>query len=202
MNRIDSEEALVAAAQRGDEGAFGELLTKYERMVYHAVRQKVKNDEDAADLTQEVFLKVWRHLPNYRGECRFSTWVWRISMNTCLDFLRSAARRPHEVDMTQTDDDGDERVSEPADESTAASPEKRVERNETAALVRAAIDSLPDEQREVVMLRDIEGFSYDEIARMLSLELGTVKSRLNRARAALREIMRESKNFAGILPGE
>ena len=167
-----SEEALILAAAGGDRNAFGELVRIYEKLVYNTIRVKVRSEEDALDISQEVFIKIWRALPNWRGECRFSTWIYKVSINCCYDHLRKV---PGRIDI--------------ADETVEASPEKSLDRNETITAVRAAIAKLSDEQREIVVLRDIDGHTYEEIAEMLDLEIGTVKSRLNRARANLREML-------------
>ena len=183
-----SEEALILAAAGGDRNAFGELVRIYEKLVYNTIRVKVRSEEDALDISQEVFIKIWRALPNWRGECRFSTWIYKVSINCCYDHLRKVPGRKTES-LWSTDDDGEEREIDIADETVEASPEKSLDRNETITAVRAAIAKLSDEQREIVVLRDIDGHTYEEIAEMLDLEIGTVKSRLNRARANLREML-------------
>lgn len=185
-----SEEAeLIELAKHGDRDAFGRLLTLYEGFVYNNVRQKVGNADDAFDVSQEVFIKVWKNIKKYRGDCRFSTWIYKISVNACLDFLRRAKVSAAEKIPTYVDDDGDEIEVEFADESVRTSPERMLEKRETVSAVRAAIERLSPEAREVVELRDIDGFSYEEIAEMTGLEIGTVKSRLNRARTQLREML-------------
>ena len=184
--KTEDESALIKAAARGDEAAFGEIVTTYERLVFSTIKSKVMSAEDAMDLSQEVFIKIWRALPNWRGDCKLSTWIYKVCVNTSLDFLR----RSPDVEMISTSpDDEDDRPFEVADDSITASPERQAERNETTAAVRRAIASLPDDQRQVIMLRDIEGFSYDEISEMLSLGIGTVKSRINRARMRLKALL-------------
>ena len=193
-----SEEALIFAASGGDRNAFGELVRIYEKLVYNTIRAKVRSEEDALDISQEVFIKIWRALPNWRGECRFSTWIYKVSINCCYDHLRKLPGRATES-LWVTDDDGEEREIDIADETVDTSPEKSLERNETVDAVRAAIAKLSDDQRQIVILRDIDGHTYEEIAEMLDLEIGTVKSRLNRARANLRELL---AGFAGKSAGE
>lgn len=194
------EDALIYTASCGDKGAFGQLVIAYQSLVYNTIKTKVKNPEDAMDLAQEVFLKIWRSLPNWRGECKFSTWVYRVCINASYDFLRKSPQIPPESLSGKLDEDGDERPFDVADDSVASSPELSLSKNETSAAVRSAINRLSDEQREIIMLRDIEGYSYDEISSMLSLEIGTVKSRLNRARGNLREILAKSLAFREINP--
>ena len=184
--KTEDESALIKAAARGDEAAFGEIVTTYERLVFSTLKSKVMSAEDAMDLSQEVFIKIWRALPNWRGDCKLSTWIYKVCVNTSLDFLR---RSPDVETISTSPDDEDDRPFEVADDSIAASPERQAEQNETTAAVRRAIASLPDDQRQVIMLRDIEGFSYDEISEMLSLGIGTVKSRINRARMRLKALL-------------
>lgn len=186
-NTEDEESALVIAASNGDQAAFSELVRIYERLVYNTVKSKVLHSEDALDVSQEVFIKIWRSLPTWRGDCRLSTWIYKIAINTSFDFLR---RTTLETDPLERQDES-ERPIELADPSPDSSPEENFEKNETVRSVRRAIARLPEEQREVVTLRDIDGYSYDEIAEMLSLGIGTVKSRLNRARKRLRELLEE-----------
>ncbi|MBQ8510659.1 MAG: sigma-70 family RNA polymerase sigma factor [Clostridia bacterium] len=188
INIIQSEPKLIARAQAGDQDAFGQLVQAYEKMVYNTIKMKVVNAEDALDLSQEVFVKIWKSIGSYRGDCRFSTWVYRIATNACFDHLRRNVL-PTDSMTGAPDEDGDERPLDVADESLSASPERTLEQRETVTAVRAAIAQLSEEQQEVVLLRDIEGYTYEEIAEMLHLEIGTVKSRLNRARAHLRELL-------------
>ena len=188
--KSDNEAELIKAAAKGDQSAFSELVTAYERLVYNTAKSKVFSHEDAMDVSQEVFIKIWRSLPNWRGECRFATWIYKVCVNASLDFLR---RAPEETESLsgRPDEDGEERPLEIADESVSASPESSLERNETTMAVRRAIAKLPDDQRQIVVLRDIDGYTYEEIAEMLSLGLGTVKSRINRARVRLKALLED-----------
>lgn len=183
------EDALIKAASGGDKDAFGRIVSMYERLVYNTVKSKVGSNEDALDLSQEVFIKLWRSIGRYRGDCRFSTWVYKVSINACLDFLRKAQTGAAEQMPVYTDKDGDELCFEPSDDSITASPERSYEQNEAVRMVRDGIARLSPEQREVILLRDIEGYTYEEISDTLRLEIGTVKSRLNRARSNLRQII-------------
>ena len=183
------EDRLIVAASAGDREAFGQIVSLYEKLVYNTIRLKVPGEQDAMDLSQEVFIKLWRSIGKYRGDCKFSTWIYKIAINASLDYLRKASHSATEALPTLNDDEGDEKQIEIADESAAASPERTLEKAETVRAVRDAIARLNDEQREVILLRDIEGYSYEEISEMLTLEIGTVKSRINRARAHLREML-------------
>lgn len=189
----NEENVLVDLAKAGDREAFEKLLFMYEKFVYNTVRLKLGNAEDAFDVSQEVFIKVWKNIKKYRGDCRFATWVYRISTNACLDFLRHAKATATEQFPTHIDSDGDEIEVEFADEAVIASPERMLEKKEAVNAVREAIARLSPEAREVVELRDINGFSYEEIAEITGLEIGTVKSRLNRARGQLRTLLAEIK---------
>lgn len=186
--KTEDEERLLKAAAAGDQTAFSEIVSAYERLVYNTVKSKVLSAEDAMDISQEVFLKIWRALPNWRGECRFATWVYKVCINASLDFLRRAPERTEPLNG-YPDADGDEHPLEIADDSVCSSPEGKLEQSETTLAVRRAIAKLPDDQRQVVVLRDIEGYSYEEIAEMLSLGIGTVKSRINRARCRLKAVL-------------
>ncbi len=187
------ENMLVDLAKNGDREAFGKLLCMYEKFVYNTARLKLGNADDAFDVSQEIFIKVWKNINKYRGDCKFATWIYKISTNACLDFLRHAKATATEQFPTHIDGEGDEIEVEFADETVLASPERMLEKRETVNAVREAISRLSPEAREVVELRDIDGFSYEEIAEMTGLEIGTVKSRLNRARAQLRAMLAEIK---------
>ena len=183
------EDALIKRAAEGDRDAFECILRTYEKMVYSSVKSRIGNDDDALDISQEVFIKIWRYIATYRGDCRFATWVYRICGNACMDFLRHEKASAASPMPTYIDKDGEELTIEPADESESSSPEDTTVRREIADKVRQAIWRLTPEQREVIMLRDIEGYGYEEIASMLGLGMGTVKSRINRARLHLKELL-------------
>lgn len=185
------EERLIKAAQSGDSSAFGEIVKLYEKLVYNSVRLKVLSDEDALDVAQNVFIKIWRSIGSYRGDCRFSTWVYKICQNASLDFLRHQKFTETEAMPTYTDKDGDEIELEFADESVGTSPERMALRREKVMLVRDAMSKLSPDAREIIELRDMEGYSYEAIAEMKGLEVGTVKSRLNRARLQLKSLLSE-----------
>ena len=194
----DEISLLVEKAKNGDDEAFGALVGAYETFVYHmAVRVLIASGgsmADGEDVAQDVFIKAWRSLDSFRGECAFSTWLYRITVNTAKDKIRSNNRR-RTISLTTTDDDGEDvEIDVPV---TAADeiPEMAYERRENIKAVREAIEKLPDEMRRILILRDLEDLSYTDIADLLGLEIGTVKSRLNRSRAALKKILKDGNFF-------
>lgn len=183
-----SEDAkLVFAAVDGDAEAFGKLVDKYSSFVYRTVFFDVKNKEDAEDLSQEVFIKAYKALSGFRSDSEFSTWIYRICKNTVYDHIRKASRDKSVPLSELSSDDGNDRAYEIPDESGRYDPEKEYIKKETAMLVNEAISTLSDEHRSIIVMRDIEGMSYGEIANILSIEEGTVKSRISRARLALKK---------------
>ena len=151
------------------------------------------NSEDAADMTQEAFIKAYNSLQSFRGDSKFSVWLYRIVSNVCLDFLRSKNRRPT-VSLSVEDDDGEDTQLDVADESQ--SPELLLDRKLTRESVRRGLDSLPPDYRQILLLREIQGLSYDEIAQALGLEVGTVKSRIFRARKRLCNFLIDDGNIS------
>lgn len=187
--------ALFLRAQKGDENAFAMLVDRYEKLVYNLAYQYTENAEDAADVSQDAFLKLWRSLPSFRQESSLSTWVFRITQNCALDALRKRNVR-RTVSLTVEEDDGEEqgREMDLADPNPDHDPAARSERKERTAAVREAISALHADHREILVLRDMQGYSYAEIGEMLGLEPGTVKSRINRARMQVKEFL-QSRNF-------
>lgn len=183
----NEEQQLIAAAQGGDVEAFNTLVQRYERRLYSLCYRMLGDADAAADVCQEAFLAAYRHLPRFHGT-RFQAWLFRIAANACYDVLRSRKRRNTiSLDALQTPDD--QRVGfDPPD--TGELPEAVAMRHELGAAIAAGLKQLPPEQRIVVVLSDIEGLAYDEIALATGMQLGTVKSRLSRARARLRDILR------------
>ena len=178
----EQELTLIRQVQHGDTDAFELLVAAYEKTVYNVALQMTGNREDAQDLTQEAFFKAYNSLSSFRGESKFSSWLYRIVSNLCLDFKRRQGRRPS-ASLTVEDDEGETLQLDIADESQ--SPEVLLERKLTRDAVRRGLAELPDEQRQILLLREIQGLSYDEIADAMGLEPGTVKSRIFRARKKL-----------------
>jgi len=182
------EQELIQRCRRGDEAAFETLLRRYEKKVYALCRRMCRDEDDAMEAAQDAFLAVWRGVGSFRADARFSTWVYRLTANACLDLLRREKKRGGDLSL-----DGEEGVAEPADPSPT--PEELAERQETRRLVREALRALPDDYRAVLLLRELGQLSYAEIADATGLELGTVKSRISRARQMLRNYLAADGNF-------
>ncbi len=193
---IHELQALIQSAQQGSETAFEALLTRYETTVFRYVYTILGNRADAEDVTQEVFIKLWRTLPRYRFHASFSTYLTRIARNAAHDFLRAHRKDRHIISLYAEDDDGEEQALLLPDPDPASDPVSWYLTEENVARLHDAMLQLPDEMREVLMLRAGHGHSYEEIAAMLSISEGTVKSRLHRAKKYLRKIL-ENGNFLG-----
>ena len=186
------EDTLLAyKAADGYDSAFETLVRKYEKLVSTCVYGIVGNPEDTLDLSQEVFLKVYKSISTFKGDSEFSTWLYRIAKNTALDFVRKRKQPFVSIDSSGEENEG----FDIPDESTGASPEKRVLENEKREKLKNAILQLSAEHREVIVLRDINGYSYEDISKKLEIEPGTVKSRLSRAREQLRKILLKENYF-------
>ena len=182
----------VESVLGGDVNAFETLVLSYEKNVYNLALRMVKNPEDASDMAQEAFIRAYNSLASFRGESKFSVWLYRIVSNVCLDFLRSRSRHPT-VSLSVENDEGEETELDIPDESQ--SPEALLERRLTRDSVRRGLDALSEEYRQILLLREIQGLSYDEIAETLSMELGTVKSRIFRARKKLCDFLLRDGNI-------
>ncbi|MBQ6808812.1 MAG: sigma-70 family RNA polymerase sigma factor [Firmicutes bacterium] len=178
------EMELIKKSRNGDTAAFSELVAPYSKRIYNIGLKMLNNREDAADMAQDVLLKIFRNLNRFRGDAAFSTWVYRISVNTCRDILRSSYRQ-HERLFTDFGEENEQPEYEVADYS--ALPEQLYEDRESNAYLLALIRGLTPKYRIVMVLREVSGLSYQEIADAVNISVGTVKSRLNRARAAMRE---------------
>lgn len=188
---MTNEMALIRRVQRGDQDAFAELLEAYEKPVYNLCLRMTGNPEDAADMTQEAFLKVWRGIEQYKFESSFSTWVYRLTSNVCIDFLRGKKRRQTVSLTVDEDQDGAAELELP---DAAPLPEDQVLHRETESEIVRAMNRLDDEFRMILTLRILEDLSYEEIAQVMDLKVGTVKSRLARARVKLKKILTETGN--------
>lgn len=187
---MTEEKVWIQRAQKGDAAAFEQLVTAYERKVYALALRSTGSEADAADLTQEVFLRAWRSLNSFRGDSTVSTWLYRITMNICIDFSRKKSLQL----VPLTDEEGNELPL--PDRRTTNSPEAALENQELSRELNTALKQLTPEHRQAILLRDVSGLTYQEIGRMLALEEGTVKSRLARARRNLRNILIKRGNIS------
>ena len=188
----EQEATIIKQVLEGDVNAFEGLVKEYEKNVYNLALRMTGDPEDAADMAQDAFIKAYSSLSSFRGDSKFSVWLFRIVSNLCLDFLRSRKRRPT-VSLSVENDEGEDMEFEIADESQ--SPETLLEQKLTREAVRCGLDSLPPEQRQILLLREIQGLSYEEIAQVLELESGTVKSRIFRARKRLSAFLLRDGNI-------
>lgn len=179
---VEQEAKVVRRILNGDVNAYEELVKAYEKNVYNLALRMTGNSEDAADMSQEAFIKAYNSLSGFRGDSKFSVWLYRIVSNVCLDFLRSRKRKPT-VSLSVEDEGGEDVELDIADETL--SPETLLERQLTREAVQRGLNALPMEHRQILLLREIQGLSYEEIGTALGLEEGTVKSRIFRARKKL-----------------
>jgi len=188
-----TEQELVTRAKAGDDEAFAQLMRDNEKRIYNLTLRMTGNPEDAMDLAQETFLNAWRGLKFFKGDSAFSTWVYRLASNACIDHLRRKKRR-QDISAPMPADDEDD--SQPDIPDERFQPEQELERQELRRAVAQGLEQLSEEHRQVLVMREINGLSYQEIADVLDLEAGTVKSRIARARNSLRKILVESGNFS------
>ena len=182
----DSDALLVQRAMAGETQAFELLVIKYQRRVQRLIGRMVRDTDLVEDIAQETFIRAYRALPQFRGDAQFYTWLYRIAVNTAKKFLLELKRAPSVSDRpAAADDDGDETFwpgLEPIDEET---PESVLAAKEIAEAVNAGLAALPDDLRQALTLREIEGLSYEEIAGLMDCPIGTVRSRIFRAREAI-----------------
>lgn len=188
-----TEQELVSAAKAGDQQAFEQLVLDNQNRIYSLAVRLVGDREEAFDLAQEAFVKAWQGLPSFQGESSFATWIYRLATNVCIDYLRKQKRR-RQVESEVSLDDEELSWTEPADWSQ--DPHRQLERSEQGRALARGLEALPEQQRQILVLRELSGLSYQEIAGKLDLDLGTVKSRIARARMALRKILAEDGNFS------
>ena len=198
-----SEEEIYRVISRvlgGDADAFELIVREYEKNVYNLALRICSDREDALDASQEAFIKAYNSLSAFRGESRFSVWLYRIVTNSCLDMLRAKKRRA-EVSLT-VDGGGEDDAEELQVADESLSPERLFENKLLRETLQRGLNDLPEDQRSILLLREIQGLSYEEIASVLSLELGTVKSRIFRARRKLCEFIAADGNFSAPAPSK
>jgi len=187
------DRALVARLKDGDTAAFEEFVYENEKKIYNIAYHYTGNEHDASDITQDVFIRIYKNIQNFHEKSSLSTWVYQIAVNTSIDHLRKK-KRQNEISLTQNDENEDSQWDIP---DSGYEPEQNYERTELCETIRQCIQKLPDDQKQVIILRDINGFSYAEISKILSLEEGTIKSRIFRARNKLKVILKKAGTFSG-----
>ena len=187
MAKKTTDKELIERVKNGDKAAYDLLVIKYQQRIVNLVSRFVRNQSDALDVTQEAFIKAYRALPKFRGDSAFYTWLYRIAVNTAKNHLASQSRRP-------TDSDYDVSEIEQIEGGDAlreqATPENLLMKDQLQSTVLKAIENLPDDLRSAIMLREVEGLSYEEIAQVMECPIGTVRSRIFRAREAIDNEMR------------
>ena len=183
MGDREVDQQLVARAQRGDKRAFELLVMKYQRKLGRLLSRWVRDPAEVEDVTQEAFIKAYRALPSFRGDSAFYTWLYRIAINTAKNYLVALGRRaPTTTEYDNEEAEGFEDAEQLRDSNT---PESELEGKQIAAVVNKAMDALPEDLRTAITLREIEGLSYEEIASVMDCPIGTVRSRIFRAREAI-----------------
>lgn len=193
----EEEMRVIAKVLDGDTNAFEILVNDQKKIVFNLALRMLGNEEDAYDISQDAFLKAYTNLSGFRGDCKFSSWLYKLTTNLCLDFIRK--RNRHKVvPLVYEDENGDSDYLEIPDETYA--PELQTEQKQLRESVRSGLNQLPPQQREILVLREIGGLRYDEIGAQLGIEEGTVKSRIFRARKKLCEILSKDGNISSELP--
>ena len=180
--RRETDQKLVERVQRGEKQAFDVLVLKYQQKVANLISRYVRDSGEVMDVTQEAFIKAYRALPNFRGESAFYTWLYRIAINTAKNYLAAQGRRPPSDDIEA---ESAEQLDAGVRLKEFGTPENLLLREEIASTIKEAIDDLPEDLRTAITLRELEGLSYDEIAKAMDCPIGTVRSRIFRAREAI-----------------
>lgn len=182
------DQRLIAECLQGNTAAFGVLVRRYQERLYHSVYRLVENAEDAQDVVQDAFLNAYQSLEGFKGDSLFFTWLYRIAMNTAISF-----KRKHRVMARMETGGNGEPGREPFDPSEASRPEHALEQAELGARVRQALTRLSPEHRTVLVMKDMEGQKYETMAEVLQVPIGTIRSRLHRARLELRSLLEQSE---------
>lgn len=181
---------LVERSCEGDTSAFGKLVDRYRGKIYAMLYQMVQNEQDAWDLSQDAFVKAWKALPSFRRTSAFYTWLYRIAMNGALDWLRKRSRS-HTVSLDEAGPEGLAAMGPLKDHSTPETPDQTIERHDVASRIESALGELSEDHRAVIVLRELHGMQYEEIAEAVGCSLGTVMSRLFYARKKLQSTLRD-----------
>lgn len=191
---MTDDKKLIKKAQKGDANAFETLISRYQNVVYSVAYRYAPSAEDAADMAQEVFLKMFRNINTFKFKSKLSTWIYRVAVNTCIDLVKRNKDdvNTYSIDNVYSDEDG-LGYDEIADSSPG--PDEIALRGEIKNAINSAISLLNIDYRTVIILRDIQGLTYDEISEITDCSVGTVKSRISRARKNLREILSENREL-------
>ena len=179
------DQKLVEKAQKGDKQAFGILVEKYQLKLNRLISRMVRDQSEIDDIVQEAFIKAYRAINNFRGDSAFYTWLYRIGINTAKNHLVSLGRRPKALDSIEIEEV--ENFDDPSELRNRETPETAMMSNQIALTVNTAIDNLPDELKEAISMRELDGLSYEEISEIMGCPIGTVRSRIFRAREAIAE---------------
>ena len=190
----EEELQIIAQVLAGDKNAYEPLVLEHQARIYNLALRILGNETDAWDAAQDAFLRAYTNLADFRGESRFGVWLYRLTNNICLDILRKQKRRPAVSLDAMENEDGENETLQIPDERF--SPQEELEKKELRAAVSRAMTEQPEEYRQILSLREIGGLSYEELADILNLETGTVKSRLNRARKKLCALLLRDGNFS------
>lgn len=183
----DIEKALIAKCKNNDVNAFEKLISDYQKKVFNICYRYIGSYEDASELAQEVFIKVYKNISGFKEQSSLSTWIYKIAVTTCIDEIRRQKKH-----ITVSIDDEEKKIEIP---DYQGNPCEAVEKKEMKELVQAAIKDLNEDHREVIILRDMQGLSYEEISQILGVPIGTVKSRIKRARENIKEYLIKCGNF-------
>ncbi len=189
MSDREIDQQLVERVQQGDKRAFDLLVVKYQRKLARLLSQLIRDPVEVEDIAQETFIKAYRALPSFRGDSAFYTWLYRIGINTAKNFLVSQGRKVPTIEGNFDNEDA-ENFEEAAKYKEVSTPESELMSKQVAQTVNKTLDSLPEELRTAIVLREIEGLSYEDIALMMGCPIGTVRSRIFRAREAIAEKLR------------
>lgn len=186
-----NDEELVKRVKNGDIDAFEEIIAKYEKRVFGLIYNVIKNENEIEDVAQEVFMKVYKNIDKFKGNSSLYTWIYRITANLCLDYIKKKKEVIY-IDEKLQLDDGEVDFQIPSNEKLQ---DELYEEKELKEKLQKSIAKLPEKQQMVIILRDIKGFSYEEISEILEMKLGTVKSQINRARLKLKELLEKDGTF-------
>lgn len=187
---IDLEKKIIKKAIKGDTQAFEKLIIQYEKKVYNICFHMFKNEHDSYDVSQEVFIKVYQSLDKFDFKSSFSTWIHRIAVNACIDEIRKRKRKESKTESIDNTYDNESRTIQKQYVDKTLTPEENVLKKERINDIKQALDQLKEDHRMIIILRDVKGYSYEEISNILDCSLGTVKSRIARARSNLKEIIK------------